>query len=553
MTLTLRCSKTQQTYLIEKGRPFSELAKKFEKQTNRKVYGVKFNNNIKELFKPVEENGEIEFLDLSTPDGVRIYQRGLLFILFLALKDIDPSEHYSVHYSVGNGLYCEFKNSEASEEKLNALKNTMLQIISQDIKFEKLSIDKYKAMSLFSEQGLHSKALLVKFRKKSTVNVYRAKGYYNYFYGYMPVSSAMIDKFDLQKFNGGFMLLHPNETCPDAVPQYKHFEKLSNTFSEYKNWLKIMEIETVGELNEIILKGKEHSIELIRVAEALHEKKYAMIADEIIKSQKARLILIAGPSSSGKTTSAKRLSLQLKVNGLKPVSISLDDYFVERSQTPRDENGNYDFESINALDLELFNKNLVDLLNGNAIELPKFDFISGTRKPSGKVLKIAKDQPVIIEGIHGLNEQLTNRIPRENKFKIYVSALTQMSLDDVNRIPTTDTRIIRRIVRDFNTRGHSALSTLKMWPSVRRGEEKNIFPFQEDADVMFNSHLAYELAVLKLFAEPLLLQIEPSCPEFSEAKRLLRFLDYYLPVTELEEIPRHSVIREFIGRSTFEY
>nr|WP_239525651.1 nucleoside kinase [Marinitoga litoralis] len=369
----------------------------------------------------------------------------------------------------------------------------------------------------------------------------------------MPPSTGYTDQFDLIAIDNGFVIIHPTPKSPNRIPEYKHFPKLSYTFNEYKEWLKILEVSTVGELNELISKGPNDVIELIRVSEALHEKKYAQIADDIIKRKNVKLILIAGPSSSGKTTSAKRLSLQLKVNGLKPIPISLDDYFVDREKTPKDENGNYDFESIHALNLDLFNMHLTKLLNGEEVELPKFDFVHGKSLPSGKKIKLEPGQILIVEGIHGLNETLTASIPRDYKYKIYVSALTQMNLDSMNRITTTDTRLIRRIVRDFKFRGHNALATLKMWPSVRRGEERNIFPYQEEADVMFNSNLIYELSVLKIFAEPLLLSVDNCHSEYSEAKRLLKFLDYFLPITELEEIPRTSIIREFIGRSTFKY
>ena len=553
MNIFLKDVKNDKTYEIKKGSYFLDIAKIYESESGKKVYGIKYNNSIKELFKKVDEDGEIEFLDLSTLDGVRIYQRGLLFVLYMAVKKLDITDQININHSVGNGLYCELKNSVPDENYLDKIKTEMTKIISSDLKFSKENMDKFDAIDLFNSNNLEDKSLLLKYRKKSTINIYRVDGFFNYMYGYMPLSTSYVDKFDLKKIDEGFMLIHPNENSPEIVPEFKHLNKLSQTFKEYKEWLKIMEIKTVGELNELIAQGKSNVIELIRVVEALHEKKYAMIADEIIKEKNKRLILLAGPSSSGKTTSAKRIALQLKVNGLKPFPVSLDDYFVERERTPKDEFGKPDFESINALDIDLFNQNLKDLLEEKETELPKFDFVQGKKVWTGKKVKLEKDQPVIIEGIHGLNEQLTEKIPREQKFKIYVSALTQMNLDSHNRIPTTDTRLIRRIVRDYNFRGHSALGTLKMWPSVRRGEENNIFPFQEDADIMFNSFLAYELAVLKIYAEPLLLQITNKEKEFTEAKRLLRFLDYFLPITELEEIPRKSVIREFIGKSTFEY
>ncbi|KAF2956021.1 nucleoside kinase [Marinitoga sp. 38H-ov] len=536
---------------VEKGTTYLEAIKDIDHPL--KILAVKHNNNIKELGKIIEDSGKIELLDISTIDGFRIYQRGVLFLLYMALKELYPEDKLFVHHSIGDGLYCELKSGKPSQKKLEILKEKMLEYVKKDLPFKKNTINKFKAMKMFENIGLKDKSDLFKYRKKDKVNIYICDKYFNYFYGYMPPSTGYTDQFDLIAIDDGFVIIHPTPKSPNKVPEYKHFPKLSYTFNEYKEWLKILEVSTVGELNELISKGPNEVVELIRVSEALHEKKYAQIADDIIKRKGVKIILIAGPSSSGKTTSAKRLSLQLKVNGLKPIPISLDDYFVDREKTPRDENGNYDFESIHALNLDLFNIHLKKLLNGEEIELPRFDFVHGKSIPSGNKIKIEDDQVLIVEGIHGLNETLTASIPRDFKYKIYVSALTQMNLDSMNRITTTDTRLIRRIVRDFKFRGHSALATLKMWPSVRRGEERNIFPYQEEADIMFNSNLIYELSVLKIFAEPLLLSVNNSHPEYSEAKRLLKFLDYFLPITELEEIPRKSIIREFIGRSTFKY
>lgn len=536
-----------------KGTTYLEIIKDIQKKHSLKILAVKHNNNIKELMKPIEDSGTIELLDTSTLDGFRIYQRGVLFLLYMSLKDLFPEDKLYVHHAIGSGLYCELRSGKPSQKKLEILKQKMIEYVEKDLPFEKTTISKFRAMKIFENVDLKDKSDLFKYRKKDKVNIYICDKYFNYFYGYMPPSTGYTNLFDLVAIDNGFVIIHPTPKSPDKIPEYKHYSKLSFTFNEYKEWLKILEVSTVGELNELITKGPNEVIELIRVSEALHEKKYAQIADNIIKRKNVKIVLIAGPSSSGKTTSAKRLSLQLKVNGLKPIPISLDDYFVDREKTPKDENGNYDFESIYALDLDLFNRHLQKLLKGEEVELPKFDFVHGKSLPSGKKIRMNSDQILIIEGIHGLNEILTASIPRDYKYKIYVSALTQMNLDAMNRITTTDTRLIRRIVRDFKFRGHSALATLKMWPSVRRGEDRNIFPFQEEADIMFNSNLIYELSVLKIFAEPLLLSVDNSNPEYSEAKRLLKFLDYFLPITELEEIPRKSIIREFIGRSTFKY
>ena len=553
MKIKLKDIKNDKTYQVEKGDTFIGPAREYQEETGRTVFAVKLNNNIREVFKEAHNDGEIEFIDIKSPDGVKINRRGLFFILHAAIKDIDKDNDLLVNNSLGNGIYCELKKGIPTENDLKHIKEIMKKYIEDDLEFQKYNIDKFEAMKMFEAHNQHDKSLLFKYRKKTTVNFYKVNGYINYFYGYMPLKTSDLTDFDLIKVDKGFVLVTPNEKSPSRVPKYKHLNKLSATFNEYNEWLKILEIRTVGELNDYISKGKHSAIELIRISEALHEKKYAKIADDIIKRRNVRLITLAGPSSSGKTTSSKRISLQLRVNGLRPVEISLDDFFVERDKTPLDEYGNYDFESLYALDLDLFNNILTDLIKGKEVRLPKFNFVTGKREWRKNRIQITEDQPIIVEGIHGLNEKLTQSISRDKKYKVYVSALTQLNIDRVNRIPTTDSRIIRRIVRDFNFRGHDALATIKMWPSVRRGEEHNIFPYQEEADVMFNSNLIYELSILKIFAEPLLLKIDNSVPEYSEAKRLLKFLDYFLPITELEEIPRKSVIREFIGRSTFEY
>lgn len=551
MSFILRDINTEKTYQVEKGTKFIDIAKEYEKTSRKSVLYVKFNNDIKELFENIPKSGEIEFCDITTPDGVRIYRRGLFFILYMALKQINKNDKFFVNNTLNDAMYCEFSSGVPTQDYLNLIENKMHEIVEKDIVFQKRTIDKFEAIEMFSKIGEIDKALLFKYRKKSSVNVYFAGEYFNYFYGYLPYSTGYLSKFKLKKVENGFVIIHPTPKSPDKIPEFNYSKKLFVAFEEYKNWLDIMEINTVGELNSLISQGTEKVRELIRIAEVLHEKKYSIITDEIVRRKEIRLITIAGPSSSGKTTSAKRIALHLKVHGLKPVPISLDDFFLERDKTPRDEKGNYDFESIKALDLDLFNQTMNDLIKGKEVKLPKFDFKSGKRLWHDEPLQIKENQPIIIEGIHGLNEILTASIPREKKYKIYVSSLTQMNLDRMDRIPTTDTRLIRRMVRDYNFRGYSASDTLNIWPSVVKGEHKYIFPFQDEADIMFNSHLVYELAILKLFAEPLLLSIDKSHPHYTEAKRLLRFLDYFLPITEIEEIPRTSIIREFIGKSAF--
>jgi len=542
--------------IVKKGENLLPFVKRYQKFHSSKIVAARFNNFIVELFRPLDINGKVRFIDLSEQDGVRIYQRGLLFILKIAIKKKFPDLKLHVLHSLGKGLYCEVskdgKTIKLTEDEIKDLEKEMRSIVEKDEKFEKITLYKYQAFEIFKKEGMEEKINLFRYRKKKTIKLYKCEGFYDYLYGYMPPSTGYVDIFALRPYDQGFVLVHPDTTCPDRLPAYKELPKFSAIFLEYARWLKIMDIEYVYDLNEIITKGERAVASLILLAESLHENKISQIANDIARRKGTRLVLIAGPSSSGKTTFAKRLSVQLMVNGLRPVAISLDDYFLDREKTPRDESGNYDFDSLEALDVDLFNRNLLDLFKGKEVEIPRYDFKIGKRM-KGRRLRIDKDQIVIVEGIHGLNEKLTEMIPRELKYKIYVSALTQLNLDNLNRIPTTDTRLIRRIVRDNKFRGYSAYETIKMWPNVRRGEERNIFPYQEEADVMFNSALVYELSVLKIFAEPLLVQVPDNAPEFTEALRLLKLLEYFLPITNIEDIPSHSILREFIGRSIFKY
>jgi len=518
----------------------------------RPIMGAKVNNRLREMGNWVYSDAQVQFIDITHSDGIRMIQRGLIFTLYIAAKELFPERKLKVLHSIENGLYCELGNWVQNSE-INQLKHRMMELIKFDYAFSKHKLDKRIAVKNFEENGDWEKARLFRFRKKSTVNVYKCGNldYINYFYGYMPPGTGCLKPFDLEVYGQGFLLLTGSQDSPDELPTRKKLQKFSQVFLQYQRWGGILGIETVGDLNDKIADGKIKDV--ILMSEALHAKKITNMAEEISKNLEKRVILIAGPSSSGKTTTAKRLKLQLMAEGLKPVTISLDDYFVDRDLTPKDELGNYNFESIYALNLELFNNQLLDLLNGKEVSIPKFDFVKGKGFISDEVLKISKDQPLIIEGIHGLNEELTKSVPRHCKFKIYVSALTQLGIDDINRIPTTDTRLIRRIVRDNSTRGHSAIKTIRMWQSVRKGETENIFPFQEEADYMFSSALVYELAVLKMYAEQLLVQICDECEENIESKRLLKFLEYFLPITNTEFIPKNSIIREFIGGSVFDY
>lgn len=545
-------------YEIPQGGTLEEIADEYGKEHNKIILGARINNTIVELFRPINRSGEVTFITLDSQDGMRIYQRGLLFILHASVRKVFRDYTLKVLHTIGQGIYCEIRDNNTpvnlSEDDIKAIRDEMYQWVKGDYRFKKNELQKSQAMTLFDAAGMEDKVKLLKYRKKKTVKVYEADGHFDYFYGYMPPSTGYLKWFEIVKYDQGFVLLLPRvENEKVIVPEFKPLPKLSNVFLEYSRWLEIMEINSVGDLNEVIAKGERAVTDLIILAEALHEKRIAMISEEIKKRESVRLVLIAGPSSSGKTTFSKRLMVQLKASGFKPVTISLDDYFVDRERTPRDENGNYDFEALEALDVELFNKNLVDLFNGKEVEIPKFNFVLGKRESSGTKMKIEKDQIIIVEGIHGLNPKLTELVPEELKFKIYASALAQLNLDNVNRLHTTDVRLIRRMVRDSKFRGHDALATLRMWDSVRRGEERNIFPYQENADAMFNSALVYELAVLKIFAEPLLAVVPDDAPESTEANRLLKILDYFLPITNIEDIPRTSIIREFIGRSAFRY
>ncbi|MDN5337169.1 MAG: uridine kinase [Thermotogaceae bacterium] len=538
-------------YTVDYGTRLEQFVEKYSEYHKGPILAARFNNSILELSKPVEWDGSIKFIDISELDGLRIYQRSLILLANVAIKRLfGDDKKMIVYHSIGRNLYCEAPGLEITEDFIRKIKAEIKKLVSMDLPIEKITVEKNKAIEFFESLGEYDKVRLFKYRKKKTVKLYKLLDYVMYFYGYVIPRTSFIRVFDVRKYNKGFILMHPDPNVPDKVTEFVEIPKLTSIFLEYEKWAEIMGVRSVGDINQIIVDKKIR--DLISVAEALHEKKIALIAEQFMNS-KARIILIAGPSSSGKTTFSKRLTLQLRANGLKPVVISLDDYFVDRDRTPLDENGKPDFESIYALDLELFNQNMLGLLNGKEVEIPKFDFKTGRRVWKGKKLRISSDQPLVVEGIHGLNELLTSSIPRELKFKIYVSALTQLNIDDLNRIPTTDTRIIRRMVRDEKFRGHSALDTLKMWPNVRKGEEKYIFPFQEEADAMFNSALIYELAVLKLFAEHLLVQVNNSEPEFSEAMRLLKFLDYFLPITDLDDIPKNSILREFIGMSIFKY
>lgn len=517
------------------------------------VLGAMVNNKLKELTYEIYKPKNISFVDGTHPDGRRMYMRSLCFLLYKATNDLFPGAGFRVEHSISNGLYCRLtdKNIMLTPPDIDRIKDRMHELVDANLPFIREEIETEKAIELFESHGLDEKTSLFRTRGNLFTSVYHLGDSVDYFYGFLVPSTNKLKVFDLLPFSRGMLLMTPGRRDASVIEPMIPQEKMLKVFSEFKRWGKVLNISNIGDLNRYV--ANDNISELIKISEALHEKKISQIADKIRKRRKrTKLILISGPSSSGKTTFGKRLAIQLKVAGLNPVNLSLDNYFVDREHTPKDENGEYDFEALDALDVRLFNENLVDLLNGKEVELPKFSFETGSRYYDGEKLKINGKQVLVVEGIHALNPKLTPLIADDSKFRIYISALTSISIDGHNRIPSTDNRLVRRIVRDYKYRNYSALDTISRWPSVRRGEEKNIFPFQEEADAMFNSALPYELGVLKRYAEPILKEIQPNQPEYSEANRLLKFFSYFLPICD-DEIPPTSLMREFLGGSTFSY
>lgn len=537
-------------YSIENKTTLLELSKRFAMEYDSAIVAAKVNKEIKELSFQLEENADISFIDLTHEDGMRIYRRSLYFIFIKAVSEVFPDRNAVISHPMGTGVYCEINGKEElTEADVAKVYDKMKEIVAQRIPFAKKVISKEEASELYKKTRRHDKYKVLEHRDKPFVTVYNCGGYEDYYYGYMVPDTGYIYCFDLKYHHPGLVINFPVKNRPGELPPYAEQTKLFKVFLEYKKWVRILGVESVGSLNDIVKAGEIGNI--IRINEALHEKKIAQIADKITNhEEEKRIVLISGPSSSGKTTFANRLGIQLRVNGFIPRTISLDNYFVNRDKTPVDEDGEYDYEALEAIDVELFNLQLASLLKGEEVEIPLYNFEKGAREPFGQKMRMNEEDILVIEGIHGLNDKLTQSVSADDKFKIYVSALTSMNIDDHNRIPSTDTRMIRRIVRDSQFRGCSALNTINRWPSVRRGEEKNIFPYQENADVMFNSSLVYELGVLKTFAEPLLMQIGQDNENYSEVKRLIGFLSYFLPVIS-KDIPNNSIIKEFIGGSCF--
>ena len=527
-----------------------DIFKKEIGNSKTEIIACKCNNEIRSLSYEPEENETVELIDVSSADGMRIYVRGLLLIMSKAFHKLYPEALLTVNYQLSNATFCQIDNMEATEEMIENVSKEMEKIIASDLEIKKVIMTKEEAAKFYDKEQTLRGRLQLDNKDKDTVSLYFCEDYYNYFYGVMPISTGYTKIFELKVYNNGFLIRYPSRKNPGKLEEYKENKKLLNTLQEYEDIHRVLGINTIYKLNREILSGKEKDV--ILLAEALHEKKISDIADKIVNRNDVKVVLIAGPSSSGKTTFAKRLGLQLRLNGLKPVTISVDNYFVERTETPLDENGNYNFECLEAIDLKLFNHDLIELLKGNEILMPTFNFKTGCKEYTGETMKLGSDEILVIEGIHCLNDKLTAAIPRENKYKIYISNLTVLNIDYFNRISTTDSRLIRRIVRDYKFRSYNAIHTLQIWNSVNRGEEQYIYPFQEEADSMFNTSLIYEFCVLKKFAVPLLESINSSYPEYSEARRLLEFLKYFETI-DMENVPKNSLLREFIGDSIFEY
>jgi uridine kinase len=540
-----------QTLEIEYGAPLSEIVKNENIALRYPILGALVNNQVRSLHYRIHKPCRVEFFDITSSYGHGMYTRSLYFILNKSIKTLFPHAKLNILHSISGGKYCEIENIHhpIDESVLLKIKDKMNEVIAADFPFLRKEMPYDEVVEAYKKQGIEKEKSIFNETKKIYFTVYQLEDSINYYYGSLLPSTGYITLYGLELYEQGLLLKIPNRKRPETISQSRKMPKLFNVYHQFKEWGNQLGIPYIYNLNEKIDTGEIG--ELILTTEALQEKVWAKIADEIHKKE-AKMVLISGPSSSGKTTSCKRLSVQLSVIGYHPVQISVDDFFVEREQTPRDKNGNYDFEALEAIDLELFNKTLDDLLSGKEVELPTFNFQLGTKQWKGKKISMQKNSILVIEGIHCLNPKLTASIAEDTKYKIFVSALTSLSVDSQNPIPTTDTRLIRRMIRDHNYRGYSALDTLRRWQSVRDGEEKNIFPYQENADVMFNTSLIYELAVLRPYAMPILMAVPEYEPEFAEAIRLIKFLNFFKPISD-DMIPGTSILREFVGGSKFVY
>ncbi|MEI6820426.1 MAG: nucleoside kinase [Bacteroidota bacterium] len=553
MKIQIKCANNEIKKEYEIGVSLAQIADDIKPCLKYPIHGALVNNKLKELTYQVFHPKTIQFIDITHPIGLRMYIRSLAFLLYKAVKDLYPTSELSIEHTVSKCWFCEIERLPVAldETVIDNIKKRMLELVEADIPFEREELPTEDAIKIFEREELHDKTELFKTRNQLYSSVYKLDNTVNYFYGFLVPSTGYLKWFEIVKYVEGILVRVPKRRNPIELEEVKVEDKLFKIFREHKKWGVILDVPYVGSLNRAV--AEKRATDLIKISEAHHEKLISKIAEAIYnKTEIVKLVLIAGPSSSGKTTFSKRLSIQLQVLGYKTVLISLDNYFVNRELTPKDENGEYDYESLRAIDVELFNNNLIDLMNGNEIKVPKFDFASGKQFFNHETLKITNNSLIIVEGIHGLNPGLTPLIDEKLKYKIFVSALTQIAIDKQNPIPTTDNRLIRRIVRDYRYRGYSALDTLRRWESVRRGEDVNIFPYQENADIMFNSALIYELGVFKTFAEPIIKGVPENQPEYAEAVRLLKFFSYFKHISE-REIPPTSIIREFLGGSSFVY
>ena len=540
----------KKTIETQKPQTIKEILKDEISNKKDEIIAAIFNNNYVNLEYTVEEDGKIELINTKSKEGMKVYTRTLTYILGKAFDKIFPNHKMEVNYHLSNSMFCEMKDFTITDEQIKMLEQEMKEIVKKDLPIKQIVMNREEAEKFFEEHRMSSGRLQLDLEENPKIYMYKCEDFYSYCYGTMADRTGIIKVFDLIKFNDGFLVRYPSSNNPNALLEVIQNKKLAWAMDEYEDIHRILNVDRVYKLNQAIKEGRIQDV--IMLAEALHEKKIANIADNIAKRKEVKMVLIAGPSSSGKTTFAQRLGIQLRLNMLKPVTISVDNYFVERKDNPKDENGDYDFEVIEAIDLKLFNSHLNKLLNGEEIEMPEFDFKEGKKKYNGKKMKLNKDEILVIEGIHCLNDRLTSSIPMEQKYKVYISALTVLNLDRLNRISTTDTRLIRRIVRDHQFRGYSAQDTIRTWNKVNEGERKNIFPFQEQANFIFNTSLIYEIGALKPIVMPLLSKITSKDREYAEAQRLINMLKYFEPIPK-EYVPSNSLLKEFLGGGAFKY
>ena len=549
--IQIRCKNNKKSQKVEIGSTLFDVFSSFDLKMAHGPVSARVNNKVEGMHYRVYNSKDVEFLDMNSASGSRAYTRTLFFVLCKAVQDIYPNTDVVIDIPVSNGFYVDIRlGRPVVDEDVNILRRRMQEIIDSKMPIRRFTVPTEEAIALFQEKGDVEKVKLLRTSGSIYTTYYKIGEYVDYYYGTLLTNTSQLYLFGLEKYYDGMLLRIPSVSNPDELGEMPRQDKMFDIFKEHHRWQEILGIRTVGDFNQAIDAG--HATDIINISEALQEKKLAKIAEEIASRKGVKLVLLAGPSSSGKTTSCKRLSIQLAVNGLKPLQISLDDYFVDRDKTPKDENGDFDFESIYALNLDLLNEQFNALFRGEEVELPKYDFPSGKSVKSGKKLKLEPNNVLVVEGIHALNPELTAHVPEEQIFRVYASALTTILLDNHNYIPTTDNRLLRRIIRDYKYRGVSAQETIRRWPSVRSGENKWIFPFQENADAMLNTAMLYELSVLKMQAEPLLQQVPENCEEFAEAYRLLKFLKYFKGIP-YNNLPPTSLLREFLGGSSFHY